>query len=766
MWNFRARKGRYNLMTPTLHLLAKSSSTPDKPEYYETYVGHLIETTRVARHLVQEWGAVYLESVGLREQAWVEKLEKGVTRGSFLHDIGKANHQFQRLVKGDRRSPQAFRHEQLSLLLALKWNPLACLLDMNESEDVTYGTLFAVLGHHLKFDNLTMLPKNGTGDSRIIIYTGHPDVNELLQHGQQLLSLPLPTGNLSNNQLDLFGDPMKEVRDWLQNALLWWNECDEKTKRFIALTKALVIGSDLVASAVSKEGDPLAWVDSVLRRVCNRQELLEVVTSGLKGNKPWPFQEKVAGTPARVTLIHAGCGSGKTLAAYMWAAEKAQGRKVFFCYPTTGTATQGYSDYAFDGLDSHLIHSRSEVDLEMLRESRGDEVDTFEPIIRYESLSVWDSPLIITTADTVLGLIQNNRRGLFSLPAIANGSFIFDEIHSYDERLFSALLRFIHVFSGSQVLLMTASLQSDRLRRIRDILSLDGETMEVVGGPKEIEDVKRYRIVLTGKESPWREVLNTVGAGGKVLWVANTVERARKVWYEAKRNEIDEPLIYHSRYRYLDRVDHHRKVVDAMKKGGGSFVVATQVCEVSLDISADLLVTDLAPVPAMIQRMGRVNRHPDATEPKPVYIIDIESIEPYSEKELKVGRKWLEELVADAGEVVSQADLAKKFASYEVNESEDTVSVRSSWLDGGPFTEPTSLREEGYTVSVVMEEDSNMCITHAGRPNNREIARYSIPMPFWPVLKELHEWKRLNGTFVAPKGKIEYSEKLGGAWKS
>ena len=71
-----------------------------------------------------------------------------------------------------------------------------------------------------------------------------------------------------------------------------------------------------------------------------------------------PFQERTAKTPSPAVLI-AACGGGKTVAAYEWA-KQYEGRKLFFCYPTTGTASAGFADYLFaqSKLERDLIHSR------------------------------------------------------------------------------------------------------------------------------------------------------------------------------------------------------------------------------------------------------------------------------------------------------------------------------------------------------------------------------------------------------------------------
>ncbi|MHC5733122.1 MAG: CRISPR-associated helicase Cas3, partial [Nostoc sp.] len=79
------------------------------------------------------------------------------------------------------------------------------------------------------------------------------------------------------------------------------------------------------------------------------------------------FQESIAKSDRRITLVKAGCGTGKTIGAYAWGEKWAVGGKLFFSYPTTGTASQGYIDYA-DGteIEPDLMHSRADLDRELL----------------------------------------------------------------------------------------------------------------------------------------------------------------------------------------------------------------------------------------------------------------------------------------------------------------------------------------------------------------------------------------------------------------
>ena len=220
------------------------------------------------------------------------------------------------------------------------------------------------------------------------------------------------------------------------------------------------------------------------------------------------FQESVRDSTARVTLVKAGCGSGKTLAAYLWAAEKYPDRRLYFCYPTTGTATEGFKDYLNPGtadlkrdadnaervrqLEADLFHSRADVDFEVILTAGADaDRPAADAAVRSESLDAWSTPVVACTVDTVLGLVQNNKRGLFGWPALAQAAFVFDEIHSYDDRLFGALLRFLKDVPGVPVLLMTASLPDARRKALGRVLG--DKLREVPTEPNGLETIPRYK---------------------------------------------------------------------------------------------------------------------------------------------------------------------------------------------------------------------------------------------------------------------------------
>jgi hypothetical protein len=113
---------------------------------------------------------------------------------------------------------------------------------------------------------------------------------------------------------------------------------------------------------------------------------------------------------------------------------------------------------------------------------------------------------------------------------------------------------------------------------------------------------------------------------------------------------------------------------------------------------------------------------------------------------------------------LSQADLALTFEGLA--EGSEIHDVESAWLEGGPFNSAAPLREAGYTVSVIRPEDKSNCLDERGRPSRKQITLYAIPMTLWPVERELQSWERLQHAFVAPEGRIKYSEEWGGGWEN
>jgi len=479
-------------------------------------------------------------------------------------------------------------------------------------------------------------------------------------------------------------------------------------------------------------------------------EVEQVVNQRLNGQEMRPFQVALGESQLRVTLARAGCGTGKTLGAYNWAKRYAVNRKLFFCYPTTGTSTEGFIDYVHDRVDSVLLHSRSDVDLaHLMLTGDDDDIST-----KLESFKTWGTKVSVCTVDTVLGLLQCNRRPMYCFPAIAQAAFVFDEVHCYDNRLFGGLLRFLEVVKAP-VLLMSASFLPWQLEAIQKAV---GKSMEIIEGAKELELLPRYRFHLSDNPD-WERVTqelektyalpNGEHICGKVLWVCNQVSTAITVYKDVKQRGLN-AVLYHSRYRYQDRVDHHRAVIAAFKGNKPVIAIATQVAEMSLDLSATLLVSQIANPAGLIQRLGRLNRRYIGQSLDAIFYPDPKVRFPYSQEDLDSGRTMLETFTDE----VSQAALAEWLERSPQQGKPDKETVLFNEIKKWQAY-PAPCREAGHTVTALLEQDKQI----VDKLPAKVLPKYTIPLL---STKKVQKWERhRKGYPIAPSREWAYSTELG-----
>ncbi len=754
-------------MTPR-PLLAKSGATgaAGPPSHSRTLAGHLIDTAEVAATLLEVRLDEMLDIHRLPGMRWRTLFRAALLRAAGIHDIGKANDQFQSLVRGTH-TVQALRHEAVALAILGAFPQLDGWLFAGLDPQIRLATLRSVAGHHLKFDLKDSFQPRATGSALMHVYAAHPDFHRSLKTLGELIGASAPPPPLPDLQVPLW-KRVSAVPDPAQ-ASEWWDTADGELRRFSAALAAMLIAADVAASAAGKNGErATVWVPQALRTGGTQAEFTQAGQQRLAGRPLRPFQQAVASASADAILATAGCGTGKTTAAWLWAANRVPGKKLFFCYPTTGTATEGFFNYPWPELggEAGLLHSRAGLDVQQML-CNGDD-DVLDIPKKLDALTAWGAKTIVCTVDTVLGLIQNYRSGLFGYPAFAGAGFVFDEIHLYDRKLFGALLRFLELFPGSPVLLMTASLQTGRRAAIRAAAESGGRTLAEVPGPPELEHLKRYIVNWQDRVSAQARALQTAREGGRVLWVANTVGRAIET-ADALASRGANVLRYHSRYRYLDRLRHHQSVLHALGPGAvksaGVIAVTTQVCEVSLDVSADLLVSELAPAPSLIQRCGRLNRWalPEQSPPAlPAVVIEAPSDRPYESEDMVRARQWLDRVT---GRPVSQSEFSQ---ALELILSDELTALPepSRWADFGWNLRRDSVREDGVTASFVREEDFHHCVGRSGEPSRQEIAKYSIPMTVGPVVREIASWRNLaHQALVAPAGRIDYDPERGAKWR-
>lgn len=768
-------------------LLAKSCKEQNTGEAIPTYarlLPHLRMVEDAGKAIFEMVGEKILQQADLNGEIWFSRLQRALPVAGLCHDIGKANDGFQKMIQGNPRlSPklQPIRHELLSaLLLAEEGDVRDWALNLlnengrfNDGEELLDCVISAVGGHHRKLDEdwekASIAFSQGGCGQMVKVFLVHENLKPLF-NGKITKEAVFDLVKGKENSLEYKNFDFKIASNRFAEKL----EDNADWQRFSAILKALTSAADVAGSALSEnKAIPRKWIKANLAETqfIKTEQMCEVVKARLRGKKLRKFQESVATSPKKVTLVEAGCGTGKTVAAYAWAENHAVGKKLFFCYPTTGTATEGFLGYvAENDVEAKLVHSRSSVDLDGVAQVRGDEDskedEEKERQIRIESLNMWHPQVVICTADTVLSLVRNNRRGWYNSPAILSATFVFDELHAYDNRMFAAVIALIRALPNAHFLLMTASLPKSRKEFL--LKHLGEENIEQVQTPKELEELPRYNFKqLTVREEAFDIAERAKTEKLKILWICNTVARTQAVFEELKNRNLPVQT-YHSGFKYEHRKQRHRQVIDGFdreKLNESLIAVTTQVAEMSLDLDADILISEIAPVSAMIQRLGRLNRFISIEKkgtPRTAYFYAPENKLPYgkntedAEEIFNQSGQWLEELIKlNLDRPLSQADLAEHFQKLPVKD-EGKLNLCTNWLDSGWFATPESVRDPNISVSVILPEDEIIC-----RQNKKEIINKAIPMAYKEQMKN---WRELKGNLIAPPNTIAYSKERGARW--
>lgn len=250
------------------------------------------------------------------------------------------------------------------------------------------------------------------------------------------------------------------------------------------------------------------------------------------------------------------------------------------------------------------------------------------------------SDICITTFDQFLyGYARNKpqvgRHVDIPAGAFANSIVVFDEAHLYSPYTHALIKAMLDILCHSNipVIIMTAtmpeSLQSDLMERLKPKV-IDFQD-KFLNERKISWELKKW--MLLNNDEPSDELLAALdnAKNQKVLIVANRVDVAQKLAVGLKDKGAK---LIHSRFSTQDRASKESEVINLLGRNSiekNGIIISTQVCEVGLDISCDLLITECASADALVQRIGRVVRW--GGEGK-VIIVNTEKPVPYVDKKL------------------------------------------------------------------------------------------------------------------------------------
>ncbi len=679
--------------------------------------------------------------VSIEKAAEAYGFDKQTARyGAILHDIGKASPIFQNRLKPNyhrRHGEKPFRHELPSLFFLSVFNETfhPFLIEM-------------VVAHHKSIENDTR--SKGILD----LEENFEDVFAIHKDGwdawskdalEIIASFGISTHKISISEAET--NYYKAV-DYTENVV--------KNQGY-SEWKGLLMAADHFASAM------LESTDNQLAKLFNIPNL-EFFN---RQHELYPLSQIDASSNKKHTMVVACTGAGKT--DFLFRRCK---NRVFYTLPFQASINAMYNRVANDlaesnpNLDIRVLHSASSI----AKRNGGEEERMLQGLM--------GSAIKVLTPHQIAGIIFGTRAFEATLLDLKGNDIILDEIHTYTEISRAIVIKIVEVLNrlGCRIHIGTATMPTDLYNRIINILGKEN-VYEVSLPENELDKFDRH---IVHKLAEWQDadsiVNDAINDNRKVLIVCNRVKTAQEKYQYFEEEYPDIPiLLIHSRFKRGDRNDKEKKLIGLNELGEAIYefntsskaciVVATQVVEVSLDISFDLMITETAPLDSMIQRFGRVNRKRTKDtigKYKPIYIVpppeDKKEALPYDVEILKNSFN-----VLPNGELLREKDLQAKIDA--VFPKVDVMSIETHSIfksDGTILIDYLTHRPKSYLLEL-LEIDSVSCILESDleqyqNSNFEQRMMLEIPARYWQV-KNFPQCDYGNKPFIVPSH--SYSKELG-----
>jgi CRISPR-associated endonuclease/helicase Cas3 len=588
-----------------------------------------------------------------------------------LHDVGKFAPAFQ--AKAPEQAPSQLAPLPINIGIdhgatglaylgcARYLKPLLDTLLPQLDDDARWAVLQPVLGHHGRplADAMILAERDGRRDG--------PSAEAARAFMDEVLDL------FGRPELPRIGKGQAVALSWRLAGLVALADWIGSSQTCFPYTAADLAFADYWALAQERATQAVA-VAGLRGAPVSQMAATEAVTRGdfaLTDAQRWAAEVSLD-EDAGLFIIEDMMGSGKTEAALILAHRLMQGGRaggLYVALPTMATANALYRRMA--GIHRRLFMPDASPSLILAHGAR-DLDEQFRSSIGLESLAPEAVPITASEddedasevacarwladdrrktflADVGVGTIDQALLGMLPVKHCAvrqlglrRRVLIIDEAHAYDaymQKEIEGLIR--HQASmNAPVIVLSATLPSLIQARLtkawRDARKLpdvsDGETAyplaTVLGttGARQTRLAPRADLVrevaimrLPDHAAADALVVKAARQGAAVARLCNTVDDAIAAWRRLTAQGIEAEL-FHARFAMCDRIAIEQAAMARFGKSSqpeqrrGRVLVATQVIEQSLDVDFDLMVSDLAPVDLLLQRMGRVWRHTSRQE--------------------------------------------------------------------------------------------------------------------------------------------------------
>ncbi len=579
-----------------------------------------------------------------------EEVKQALRFAVWCHDIGKASDEWQDYIRG---KGSRITHALPSFGIGLMTKGISKSFD----SDPFYAAMLAVLAHH------GQLHKDSFREDNFRWQDVSLPIDYINNHfdffRQQDPDCHLKTWHSNALNLGRICAPIEKLKKIIKGP--------EKLpfKVLYSLMLNVLTASDGYASGNSPEGgnptnpmttnlssEELSAIENEFPLFRNEPlQTLPFVSS------PNDMQKCILQQDSDRVVLNAGCGEGKTAAALLFAQKLLKDNRIdriIFTLPTKFTANNLMKDltdkekYKIPEDIVGITHGDASEFLRQRERETKEEVvdeDEIQNLIMAQVFenSIYAKPITISTVDhLIMSLYHGYKFADRAFSNVASSLVVFDEVHYYEKHTIGAIAETMRRLTELQVphLVMTATIPCAVHQGLDTLVANRPYEFQrapaVIQGtskPKTPFEIKRLTNTLIDEDdmSVSDELIELIhkNIDRKQIVFVNQVARAKKIYQNLSESGIDENLIcYHSGFISKHRNEKERIIRALFKKPikrkeadinaleqrdfyntEPCILVSTQVSELSLDISADVMYSEIAPIDSIVQRGGRLHRN-------------------------------------------------------------------------------------------------------------------------------------------------------------
>lgn len=316
-------------------------------------------------------------------------------------------------------------------------------------------------------------------------------------------------------------------------------------------------------------------------------------------------------------LVRAPTGAGKTDASLLWASLQIKNNRadrLVIAMPTRFTSNALAINVTETLSETGLYHSSAWFN-RYDKKVKENSIEKQEAIKQHQFARHLNTSTTVCTIDHLLTALTFSREDHHHIAFnLANSCLVIDEADFYDDFTQANILVLLEVLKEWKVpvLLMSASLPESVLFDYKkiglNVKDIKEDTSDSSRKRFAIESIENYKTT-----DDIRCLLNKCIEKGTAIIYANTVDKAMEFYDYFEKRDVN-PIVYHSRFTEPDKQKKEQLLIECLGKTAWQngtakgIAIMTQIGEMSINISADLMISDLCPIDRLAQRAGRLCR--------------------------------------------------------------------------------------------------------------------------------------------------------------